>query len=55
MRGGLIDLFPMGSEAPFRIEWFDDRIESIRRFDPESQRSGDRLERVHLLPAREYP
>jgi len=55
VRGGLIDIFPMGSDSPYRIDLFDDHIESIRRFDPENQRSGDKLPAVRLLPAREYP
>ena len=55
IRGSIIDLFPMGSDAPFRIDLFDDEIESIRRFDPESQRSGQPLSEVRLLPAREFP
>ncbi|HYM34460.1 MAG TPA: transcription-repair coupling factor, partial [Steroidobacteraceae bacterium] len=55
VRGSLLDLFPMGSEAPFRIDLFDDEIESIRTFDPETQRSGERVKEIKLLPAREFP
>jgi transcription-repair coupling factor (superfamily II helicase) len=55
VRGSVLDLFPMGSETPLRLDLFDEDIESIRRFDPESQRSGDAEERVRLLPAREFP
>ena len=55
VRGGLIDLFPMGSAEPYRIDLFDDEIESIRRFDPQTQLSADTLESVRLLPAREFP
>ncbi len=55
VRGGLLDIFPMGSERPFRIDLFGDQIDSIREFDPETQRSGAKLAAVHLLPAREYP
>ncbi|MFQ5755376.1 MAG: transcription-repair coupling factor [Acidiferrobacterales bacterium] len=55
VRGGLIDLFPMGSDTPFRIDLFGDEIESMREFDPESQRSGRRLDGIRLLPAREFP
>ncbi len=55
LRGAVLDLFPMGSDLPYRIDLFDDEIESIRRFDPESQRSTDKLESVRLLPAREFP
>ena len=54
LRGALIDLFPMGSEAPLRIDLFDDEIDTLRRFDPDSQRSQDKVERVELLPAHEY-
>jgi transcription-repair coupling factor (superfamily II helicase) len=53
-RGSLIDLWPMGAAEPYRIDLFDADVESIRVFDPESQRSGERLERIRLLPAREF-
>ena len=55
VRGGLIDIFPMGASEPYRIELFDDQIDSIRSFDPETQRSLQTVEHVRLLPAREYP
>ncbi|WP_454255773.1 transcription-repair coupling factor [Pseudomonas sp. Marseille-Q8238] len=55
VRGALIDLFPMGSELPFRIDLFDDEIETLRTFDPETQRSVDKVESIRLLPAREFP
>ena len=55
VRGSLLDVFPMGSTAPLRIDLFDEEIEAIRRFDPETQRSLDTLEEVRLLPAREVP
>jgi len=55
VRGSLIDIYPMGAVEPLRIDLFDDEIETIRAFDPESQRSGERLEHVRLLPAREVP
>jgi transcription-repair coupling factor (superfamily II helicase) len=55
VRGSLLDVFPMGSEVPLRIDLFDQEVETIRTFDPESQRSQDKLERVRLLPAREFP
>ncbi|MFO7604617.1 MAG: transcription-repair coupling factor [Gammaproteobacteria bacterium] len=55
VRGSILDLFPMGSPLPLRIELFDDEIESIRSFDPESQRSLDKVEKLELLPAREFP
>ncbi len=55
VRGSLLDLFPMGSHHPFRIELFDDEVESIRTFDPETQRSEDKVDQIRLLPAREFP
>ena len=55
IRGGLIDLFPMGSDRPYRIDLFGEEVESIREFDPDTQRSGETLEAVELLPAREVP
>ena len=55
VRGALIDIFPMGTAEPYRIELFDDEVESIRSFDPETQRSQQQVESVDLLPAREFP
>ncbi len=55
VRGGLLDLFPSGSELPVRIELCDDEVECIRLFDPDSQRTVRSVEQVHLLPVREYP
>jgi transcription-repair coupling factor (superfamily II helicase) len=55
VRGSLLDLFPMGSAEPFRIDLFDNEIESIRTFDPDTQRSREKVENVRLLPARELP
>ena len=55
VRGSIIDLYPMGSPAPYRIDLFDDEVESIRVFDPETQRSGERAQALRLLPAREFP
>ncbi|MFM9902342.1 MAG: transcription-repair coupling factor [Polaromonas sp.] len=55
VRGGLIDLFPMGSLVPFRVDLFDDEIDSIRTFDPDSQRSLYPVPEVRLLPGREFP
>jgi transcription-repair coupling factor (superfamily II helicase) len=54
IRGSLFDIFPMGSDTPLRIDLFDEQVDSVRSFDPETQRSGDRLERLDLLPAREF-
>ncbi|WP_350282169.1 transcription-repair coupling factor [Nitrosomonas sp.] len=55
IRGGLIDLFPMGSPLPYRIDLFDDEIESIRTFDVDTQRSIYPVKEIRLLPAREFP
>jgi transcription-repair coupling factor (superfamily II helicase) len=55
VRGGLIDLFPMGSMVPYRVDLFDDEIDSIRTFDPDSQRSLYPVPEVRLLPGREFP
>jgi transcription-repair coupling factor (superfamily II helicase) len=55
VRGGLIDLFPMGSAVPFRVDLFDDEIDSIRTFDPDSQRSLYPVPEIRLLPGREFP
>ncbi|HEY3300203.1 MAG TPA: transcription-repair coupling factor [Methylophilaceae bacterium] len=55
VRGGLVDLFPMGSALPFRIDLFDDEIETIRTFDVDTQRSLYPVPEIRLLPAREFP
>ncbi|MHC9085548.1 transcription-repair coupling factor [Luteimonas sp. RIT-PG2_3] len=55
VRGGLLDVYPMGASEPYRVELFDDSIESIRAFDPESQRSLDKVDAVRMLPGREVP
>ena len=55
VRGSIIDLFPMGSTKPYRIELFDDDIESIRTFDVETQRTLEKVEKIQLFPAREFP
>jgi transcription-repair coupling factor (superfamily II helicase) len=55
VRGSIVDLFPMGSKLPYRIELFDDDIESIRTFDPETQRSLEKIDQIQLFPAREFP
>lgn len=55
VRGGLIDLYPMGSALPYRIDLFDDEIETIRTFDVDSQRSVYPVNEIRLLPAREFP
>ncbi|HEX5539062.1 MAG TPA: transcription-repair coupling factor, partial [Methylophilaceae bacterium] len=55
VRGGLIDLFPMGSARPYRLDLFDDEIETIRTFDVDTQRSLYPVAEIRLLPAREFP
>ncbi len=55
VRGGLIDLFPMGSALPYRLDLFDDELESIRAFDPDTQRSLYPVDSVRILPGREFP
>ncbi|MCO1461162.1 transcription-repair coupling factor [Burkholderia multivorans] len=55
VRGSLIDLFPMGSPLPYRIDLFDDQVDSIRAFDPDTQRSLYPVRDVRLLPGREFP
>ncbi|MBQ4812535.1 transcription-repair coupling factor [Pseudoalteromonas luteoviolacea] len=55
VRGSIIDLFPMGSERPYRLDFFDDELDSIRLFDIESQRSSDTINAIDLLPAHEFP
>ena len=55
IRGSLIDVFPMGADGPVRIDFFDDEIESLREFSPESQLSGERFSSIDILPAREVP
>ena len=55
VRGGIVDVFPMGSQAPFRLDLFDDEIETIRTFDTETQRSGDDIDEIRILPGHEFP
>jgi transcription-repair coupling factor (superfamily II helicase) len=55
IRGSVIDLYPAGSSNPYRIDLFDEEVDSIRVFDPESQRSIGKVDRISMLPAREYP
>jgi len=55
IRGSIIDLFPASSSMPYRIDLFDDEIETIRCFEPQSQRSDNKVEQIELLPAREFP
>ena len=55
VRGAIIDLYPMGSKLPFRIDLFDDEIDTLRTFDPDTQRSIETLDTIQMLPAREFP
>lgn len=55
VRGALIDLYPMGADLPFRVDWFDDEIESLRTFDPETQLTIAQVKAINLLPAQEFP
>jgi len=55
VRGALIDIFPMGSQQPYRIDLFDDEIETLRTFDPETQLTVEQVEQIQLLPAKEFP
>lgn len=55
VRGAIIDLYPMGSPLPYRIDLFDDEIDTLRTFDPETQRSIKTIDKIRLLPAREFP
>ncbi|MCU1800056.1 transcription-repair coupling factor [Pectobacterium parvum] len=54
-RGALLDLFPMGSEEPYRIDFFDDEIDSLRLFDVDTQRTLNEVPHINLLPAHEFP
>lgn len=55
VRGSIIDLYPMGSDTPFRIDLFDDEVDSIRLFSAETQRSEEKIPEIKLLPAKEFP
>ncbi|WP_424034765.1 transcription-repair coupling factor [Neisseria bacilliformis] len=55
VRGGIVDLFPTGSDTPYRIDLFDDEIDSIKTFDPDSQRTVAPVSEIRLLPAHEFP
>ncbi len=54
-RGSIVDIFPMGADIPYRIDFLDDEVDSIRTFDPETQRSGAAVKEISLLPAHEFP
>jgi len=55
VRGSIVDIFPMGSNTPYRIDLFDDEVDQLRTFDPESQRTLDKVDNISILPAREFP
>ncbi|MCQ8877031.1 transcription-repair coupling factor [Pseudoalteromonas shioyasakiensis] len=55
IRGSIVDLYPMGSPHPFRLDFFDDELDSIRLFDVETQRSDEKVDKIELLPAHEFP
>lgn len=55
IRGSVIDLYPMGSKVPYRIDLFDNEVDSIRIFSRDTQRTLDKINKVQLLPAREFP
>ncbi|WP_020408772.1 transcription-repair coupling factor [Hahella ganghwensis] len=55
IRGSILDIFPTGHHTPYRIDLFDDEVDSIREFDVETQRSSDKVEQINLLPAHEFP
>ena len=55
LRGSIVDVFPMGSNKPFRIDLFDNEVDSLRLFHPDTQRSLDPIDHISLLPAHEYP
>ena len=55
LRGAIFDIFPMGEDMPFRIELFDDEVETLRTFDPDTQRTADKIDQIRVLPAKEYP
>jgi len=55
LRGSIMDIFPMGSKLPFRIDLLDDEIDTLRTFDPESQRTVEQVKEINLLPAKEFP
>ena len=54
VRGGIVDIFPMGADSPLRLDLFDDEIDAIRSFDPETQRSTGSVDRIRILPGHEF-
>lgn len=55
VRGSIIDIFPMGSNTPYRIDLFDNEVDTIRFFSPDTQRSLEKIDSIHLMPAKEFP
>lgn len=55
LRGSLFDIFPMGSNLPYRIDLLDDEVDTLRTFDPETQRTIDKVDGINMLPAKEFP
>ena len=55
IRGSILDIYPMGAKLPYRIDFLDDEVDSIRTFDVDSQRSLDKVDKISLLPAHEFP
>jgi transcription-repair coupling factor (superfamily II helicase) len=55
LRGSLLDIFPMGSDLPYRVDLLDDEVDSLRTFSPDTQRTLEKVSAINLLPAREYP
>jgi len=55
VRGSLLDLYPMGSPLPYRVDFFDDEIDGLRTFDPDNQRTLENVNQIELLPAHEFP
>ncbi len=55
VRGALLDIFPSGASAPVRVDLFDDEIETLREFDPQTQLTTREVESIEVLPAREFP
>lgn len=55
VRGSIVDVFPSGANKPYRIDLFDNEVETLRTFDTETQRSNEKISEIRLLPAREYP
>lgn len=55
IRGSLVDIFPTGQSSPFRLDFWDDELDSIRHFDPDTQRSLQAVQSIRILPGREFP